>query len=86
MYYVSFVTVSFMPTSEDDLRASTEAHNDAFEFLLSLIPHKYYLVNKDDSPVRPSLHVSVARRRPAWRRPRANTRNTRTERRRPSKR
>jgi len=36
-----------MSTPTEVLRASVEAHNDAFETLLSLIPAKYYLVKED---------------------------------------
>lgn len=35
-----------MPTSANDLQASLEKHNEAFETLLNLIPPKYYLVQE----------------------------------------
>jgi hypothetical protein len=38
--------VKFMPTSPAALRASLEAHNNAFETLLNLIPPKYYLTQE----------------------------------------
>jgi hypothetical protein len=41
-----------MQASEEELRASIERHNTAFETLLRLIPAKYYIVN-DDPEVRP---------------------------------
>jgi hypothetical protein len=33
-----------LPTAENELKRSLEAHNDAFEALLGLIPPQYYLV------------------------------------------
>jgi hypothetical protein len=50
-----------MQTSEEDLRASIERHNTAFESLLRLIPAKYYIVN-DDPEARPidSRLVSIS--------------------------
>jgi len=36
-----------MQASEEELRASIERHNTAFESLLRLIPAKYYIVNDD---------------------------------------
>ena len=35
-----------MPTSANELQASLEKHNEAFETLLNLIPPKYYLVQE----------------------------------------